>query len=167
MNIIRENNMYDSSKKIILTYPLDTLLDKICVDLWSVIYKYRNIHYQIFIGNRSKKYPGYKKLKYDNPKRIFNEIFREIYRANNGYISLDYFKSGSYISFNDGYSIIFRGIMVTTLSEPINKLIQLEVFNNYDHEIVSNNMGEVTRRCGYDAHLCFFVMNEYPDNEIN
>lgn len=164
MNICQENNIYDSSKKLILTYPLDTLLDKICIDLWSVIYKYRNIHYQIFIGRIDKEYPGYKKIKYNKPQQIFDGIFGEIYRANNGYISLDDFEPGSSISFDDGYCIVFRNKLITISPESKNKLIRLETINAYGHQIVSNHMSDIIRSARRTALFCFFVMNEYSDH---
>jgi len=164
MKISQENNIYDSSNKIILTYPPNTLLDRIYIDIWSIIYKYRNIHHQIFIGHCNKKYPGYKPLKYDGKMNIiFSETFREIYKANNGYIALDDCKPNTRISFSDGYSIAFRNKLVTVDPHSTNKLIcRLETFGSYGHEIVSNNMSDAYKSSLQNASLCFFVTNEYP-----
>lgn len=56
----------------LLKFPMDTLLDMICDDLWSEMIKY--LEYHIAIGDYSESYPGYRLMRKEdfNKKKIGN-----------------------------------------------------------------------------------------------
>lgn len=77
---IKNVNIVYNSNKNIFEYPTDTLLDKICVDIWGDIMRYLN--YQPFIVSDGKTPVfGYRKMKKEEFK-IYKNSFLAYYYQN-------------------------------------------------------------------------------------
>lgn len=95
MNTIKYESIgkiYDSTGKLIFTFPSDTELIKIPLDLWLVINYYRKDFILFVVGSHLKKYAGYHLMTQKELTR--NSKLAQFYRINNGIPSIDNFKGG-------------------------------------------------------------------------
>lgn len=74
--------IYGPKKEILFTFPCDTILDKIILDLWNDIIKYINIP-SFAIGLKSVNYQEYRELKDGEFYRYRHEILK-YYSVNKG-----------------------------------------------------------------------------------
>lgn len=80
MNLTITKILRDSKEKIILNFPVDTLLDNISIDLWSYIIRYLDLK-DYLIGDAKVSYIGYHPVTNEE----FNmEKFKNYYFANDG-----------------------------------------------------------------------------------
>lgn len=95
MNTIKYESIgkiYDSTGKLIFTFPSDTELIKIPLDLWFVINYYCKDFILYVVGSYSKKYPGYHLM--TQTELGYNSNLLQFYRTNNGILSIGNFKGG-------------------------------------------------------------------------
>jgi len=117
MSIKITKNIYDHSGKLLFNIPIDTILDKIPVELWIIMDRYNPDDIFVAIGAHSKEYPGYRLV---CKNEFFNLKFRNkldhLYRKNHGILSMDDLKRGKlsgkdcdfseYVSYNTKTLII-------------------------------------------------------------
>lgn len=93
------NKIISNEGEVLLEYPVETLLDKINNDLWSVIMKVYWNCFPIAIGFAKKNYDGFRQIKQNDYGTInFSRSFAKYYHINKGLYNLDAsIKSGSKI----------------------------------------------------------------------
>jgi len=105
MSIKITKNIYDHSGKLLFSIPIDTVLDKLPIELWIIMDRYNKDDIFVAIGVHSKEYPGYRLV---CRNELFNNYFGEkinsTYQKNHGILSLDNVKSGR-ISINNNFNL--------------------------------------------------------------
>lgn len=95
MNTIKYESIgkiYDSTGKLIFTFPSDTELIKIPLDLWFVINYYRKDFILYVVGSHSKEYAGYHLM--TQTELRYNSKLSQFYGINKGISSIDNFNGG-------------------------------------------------------------------------
>jgi hypothetical protein len=107
MNFIIDTIIYkiirDAKGNKILKFPINTPLDNIIPDIWSIIIKY--LTHSFCLGHSNTEYPGYRKMsknEFNASKNIFST-----YYSKNGLQSLSHIVSDEWVTI-DGYQIMFN-----------------------------------------------------------
>src|SRR5690606_34005597 len=119
MNIIFEEfhykRIFRSNGDLILDYPLNTLLDRILLDLWSIIIRYiEKINMHFYIGKYDTTYENYRLISQSECMlNIFKHNFKNCYVGKGGLLSLDDIDDleDGYLCCN-GYYLDIDGIII-------------------------------------------------------
>lgn len=152
--------VYDSNKKEILKFPVNTILDNVAVDLWSEIIKYMCRH-QYALGISDCIYSGYRAMSKDEFGHHKHK-FLDYYWTNRGIYVLDklkqlggsnYLTVDNYLVKYDYHTIKFRSVNKnekTTLGDNL-------TMQNSELLYLNNTKSKRTHFYNYDIVLILLV----------
>jgi hypothetical protein len=155
------NTIYDQNHKKLLKYPLFTLLDKICVDMWKEIIRYIILP-PFILGFNKELYPRYRQLKFNEYDTYKNDFFN-YHNQNNGipnpynlsiknsYLTID----KHYLQVN-GYSLVCCNNTTTQLIQAAGQnYVPIDSTVKNEKILCSNNYID----CICCAFVCIFVLD--------